>query len=88
MKVSGLRSRTRRKSISASAICPSNFRENLAPEPPAASRLTASKPMLCRVPSYLLPGLPSPTTSLNMPWAAYDAGRGAAITPPFPCARA
>src|SRR4051794_39651181 len=66
MNVSGFRSRTRRKSISVSATSPSNFRANLAPKPPAARRSTTSKPMLCRVPSYLLPGLPRPTTSFSM----------------------
>src|SRR3954452_3657357 len=66
MNVSGFSSNTRRKSISASATRPSNLRENRAPEPPAARRSTASKPMLCRVPSYLLPGLPRPTTSFLM----------------------
>src|SRR3954451_18094092 len=66
MNVSGFSSRTRRKSISVSATSPSNFRVNLAPEPPAARRSITSKPMLCRVPSYLLPGLPRPTTSFLM----------------------
>src|SRR5438270_1072276 len=66
MNVSGLRSEIRRKSISVSAIRPSNLRLNLAPAPPSARRSTTSKPMLCRVPSYLLPGLPRPTTSFIM----------------------
>src|SRR3954466_13178627 len=66
MNVSGFRSSRRRKSISASARSPSNLRAKVAPEPPLARRSTASKPMLCRVPSYLLPGLPRPTTSFLM----------------------
>src|SRR4051812_33157532 len=73
MNVAGFKSRTRWKSMSASASRPSNFRENAAPEPPRARRSITSKPMLCRVPSYLLPGLPRPTTSFLMatapaPW--------------------
>src|SRR6478752_4415872 len=79
MNVSGLRSRTRRKSISHSATRPSNLRVNFAPEPPAASRSMTSKPMLCRVPSYLLPGLPRPTTSFLMGRAAAAAGPGSLL---------
>src|SRR5947208_6048673 len=66
MNVWGFRSRTRWNSMAASASRPSNLREKAAPAPPAARRSTASKPMLCRVPSYLLPGLPRPTTSFLM----------------------
>ena len=49
---------------------PSNFRANAAPVPPRASRSTSSKPMLWRVPWYLLPGLPRPTTSFIVAKAA------------------
>ena len=42
----------------------SNLLAKVACEPPCARRSTSSKPILCRVPWYLLPGLPRPTTSL------------------------
>src|SRR5690349_2501506 len=66
MNVVGFRSRTRRKSISASASRPSNLREKSVAEGLRARRSTSSKPILWRVPSYLLPGLPRPTTSFLM----------------------
>ena len=38
---------------------------NVELDPPCARRSTSSKPMLCRVPWYLVPGLPRPTTSFT-----------------------
>src|SRR5579883_3630975 len=64
MNVWGFRSKTRRKSISVSASRPSNLWENAAEAAPWARRSISSKPTLWRVPWYLLPGLPRPTTNL------------------------
>src|SRR5262245_23767794 len=66
MNVWGFSKRIRWKAISASASSPSNFAAKFAPAPLWASRSTTAKPTLWRVPSYLEPGLPRPTTSFLM----------------------